>query len=86
MTQEEVMEQVREKIEDIIFFKTRRFKARLILEIPEILIKAPNQDLPDNMNKDNIKYNDDYTTGYLNAQQEMLTPKDGYVWMKVKEK
>lgn len=58
-----------------------RQQANQILAIPELLIKADDQSLPNREypfpNNENLKY------GYGDCKQDMLKPDKGYVWMKV---
>jgi len=58
-----------------------------ILSIKGIRIEADNQDLPENPkpNPPDDKQEIASYNAYGSAQRDMLTPKDGDVWVKVKE-
>lgn len=95
----EVMEQVEKRILTILecafevdltrrdgFTQARMKQVKQILLIPELLIKAPNQSLPDNPKPNPPGDREEIIAhgAYGSAQQDMTTPdKDGYVWMKV---
>jgi len=61
-----------------------------ILSIKGIRIEADNQDKPQNPYAEAADRGDMHAqsrcSGYYCAQDDMLTPKDGYVWVKCKVK
>ena len=64
-------------------------RAEQILSIKGIRIEADNQDKPQNPYAEAADRGDMHAqsrcSGYYCAQDDMLTPKDGDVWRKVKE-
>ena len=57
-------------------------EADQILAIDGIRIECERQELPNKIKYGGNQMSAHYNTGYTDAQQDMLTPKDGKVWVR----